>query len=157
MSAVIGMDFVEDGRAFCHGRLRSRRPARSISKEPKCSTASSFEKYHGELPPAIAFRLRGTKSNRDAIGAAITLEPALPANALCFRLARVFFRSTARMCSSALDRSRDRCAPRFAGPAAWCRNCTIFRSIIGSGWKRDAEPSRMEPFKARVKKYGSLS
>ena len=27
-----------------------------------------------ELPPAIAFRLRGTKSNRDAIGAAIAIE-----------------------------------------------------------------------------------
>ncbi len=27
-----------------------------------------------DLPPSIAFRLRGTKSNRDAIGAAVTVE-----------------------------------------------------------------------------------
>src|SRR4029077_18749553 len=28
----------------------------------------------GDLPPSIAFRLQGTKSNRDAIGASVTIE-----------------------------------------------------------------------------------
>src|SRR5260370_12954730 len=31
----------------------------------------------GDVPSAIAFRLRGTKSNRDAIGAAVTVETEL--------------------------------------------------------------------------------
>ena len=73
ISAAVGMDFLEDGRAFAladfdqDGRLEVLVKNRNA---PQLRLARNVMK---ELPPSIAFRLRGTKSNRDAIGAAVTL------------------------------------------------------------------------------------
>ncbi len=74
VSGVVNLDFAEDGRAFTladidhDGRLEVILKARN---------APQLRILHNAMPAighSIAFRLRGTKSNRDAIGAAITLQ-----------------------------------------------------------------------------------
>ena len=98
------------------------------------------------LPPSIAFRLRGTKSNRDAIGAVVTVETELgppdPMQSDHCKLDRDFFRSTAKTCSLDWEQRRARCARRFAGRAGWCSNSTICRSTTGCGLKK--APSHLE-------------
>ena len=49
---------------------------RKSCQESQCSATSADEETIANLPPAIAFRLRGNRSNRDAIGAAVTIESA---------------------------------------------------------------------------------
>ncbi len=74
VSAVVGLDFIEDGRSFAlsdfdhDGRLGIFLKNRN---EPQLRLLKNVA---GSLPSSIAFRLQGTKSNRDAIGAAITIE-----------------------------------------------------------------------------------
>jgi tetratricopeptide (TPR) repeat protein/thiol-disulfide isomerase/thioredoxin len=74
VSAVVGMDFLEDGRAFAltdfdhDGRLEVFLKNRN---GPQLRVLKNVVKG---LAPSISFRLRGTKSNPDAIGAAVTVE-----------------------------------------------------------------------------------
>jgi len=74
VSGVVGLDFIEDGRAFAladfdhDGRLEVFLKNRN---RPQLRILKNLMK---DLPPSIAFRLRGVKSNRDAIGAAVTVE-----------------------------------------------------------------------------------
>ncbi|MEY2412449.1 MAG: hypothetical protein QOD84_1055, partial [Acidobacteriaceae bacterium] len=74
VSGAIGLDFIEDGRAFAlsdfdhDGRLEAFVKNRN---SPQLRLAKNVMKG---LPPSIAFRLSGRgKSNRDAIGAAVTV------------------------------------------------------------------------------------
>ncbi|MGA8488878.1 MAG: tetratricopeptide repeat protein [Terriglobales bacterium] len=74
VSAVVGVDFVEDGRAcaladFDHdGRLEVFLKNRN---GPQLRLLKNVMK---DLAPSISFKLRGVKSNRDAVGAAVTVE-----------------------------------------------------------------------------------
>jgi len=74
VSGAMGLDFLEDGRAFGladfdhDGRLEVFLKSRN---GPQLRLLKNVMKY---LPPSIAFRLHGSKSNRDAIGAAVTVE-----------------------------------------------------------------------------------
>jgi Flp pilus assembly protein TadD/peroxiredoxin len=74
VSGAVGLDFLEDGRAFAladfdhDGRLEILLKNRN---GPQLRLLSNVVK---DLPPSICFRLRGVKSNRDAIGAIVTLQ-----------------------------------------------------------------------------------
>jgi Flp pilus assembly protein TadD len=74
ISGVVGLDFGEDGRAFsladfdCDGRQEI------LLKSRNAPQLRLLKNTISDLPPALVFRLSGSKSNRDAIGAAITIE-----------------------------------------------------------------------------------
>ena len=125
-------------QSICPGRFRSRWPARSVSQESQCSAVAAAEECQcTNLPPSIAFRLRGTKSNRDAIGASVTIETSVgPADAHASGRIRFSFPAQQRYLLRPRETQQDRCARRFAGPAAWCRSFTIFRSITEFGSKK---------------------
>jgi tetratricopeptide (TPR) repeat protein/peroxiredoxin len=74
VSAVVGMDFVEDGRAFALADFDHDGRLEMCLKNRNAPQLRLLKNVMEGLPPSIAFRLRGTKSNRDAIGAAITIE-----------------------------------------------------------------------------------
>jgi len=73
VSGALGLDFLEDGRAFAladfdlDGRLE-------VFLKNRNGPQLRVLKNVMDLPPSISFRLQGRKSNRDAIGAAITLQ-----------------------------------------------------------------------------------
>ncbi len=74
VSGAVEMDFLQDGRSFAladfdhDGRLEGFLKSRNA---PQLRVLKNAIK---DLPPSISFRLRGAKSNRDAIGATITVE-----------------------------------------------------------------------------------
>jgi tetratricopeptide (TPR) repeat protein len=74
VSAAIGLDFVEDGRAFALADFNHDGRLEVFLKNRNGPQLRLLQNVMGDLPPSIAFRLRGTKSNRDAVGAAITVE-----------------------------------------------------------------------------------
>ncbi len=77
ISGVIGMDFLEDGRAFALADFDHDGRQEVFLKNRNAPQLRLLKNTMRNLPPAIAFRLRGTRSNRDAIGAVITLETEL--------------------------------------------------------------------------------
>ena len=74
VSGAVDLDFLEDGRSFALADFDHDGRAGSVSQKPQCSAVAPAEKCAEDLPPSIAFRLRGIKSNPDAIGAAVTVE-----------------------------------------------------------------------------------
>jgi Flp pilus assembly protein TadD/peroxiredoxin len=74
VSGAIGLDFPEDGRSFALADIDHDGRLEVILKNRNAPQLRILHNGMKELGDSIAFRLRGTKSNRDAIGAAITVE-----------------------------------------------------------------------------------
>ncbi len=73
VSGAVGLDFLEDGRAFALADFDHDGRQEVLLKNRNGPQLRLLKNVIPELPPSIAFRLRGVKSNRDAIGAAITI------------------------------------------------------------------------------------
>jgi len=74
ISGVLSLDFVEDGRAFAVADFDHDGRQEVFLKNRNAPVLRILKNVMPSLPPSISFRLRGTKSNRDAIGAVITIE-----------------------------------------------------------------------------------
>ncbi len=74
VSGIVGMDFLEDGRAFVLADFDHDGRQEVLLKNRNAPHLRLMKNVMERLPPSISFRLRGVKSNRDAIGAAIMLQ-----------------------------------------------------------------------------------
>jgi tetratricopeptide (TPR) repeat protein/peroxiredoxin len=73
VSGVAGLDFVEDGRAFALADFDHDGRLEIFLKNRNAPQLRVLHNVMQELPASISFSLRGTKSNRDAIGATVIL------------------------------------------------------------------------------------
>ena len=74
ISGVIGLDFVEDGRSFAMADFDLDGRQEIFLKNRNAPQLRILKNVTESLPPSISFRLRGIRSNRDAIGAVITIK-----------------------------------------------------------------------------------
>ena len=74
VSGAVGLDFIEDGRAFALADFDGDGRLEVLLKNRNAPQLRLLKNVAAGLPPSIAFRLRGVKSNRDAIGATVTVE-----------------------------------------------------------------------------------
>jgi tetratricopeptide (TPR) repeat protein len=74
VSGVVGLDFLEDGRAFALADFDHDGRLEVFLKNRNSPQLRLLKNMMKDLAPSIAFRLSGLKSNRDAIGAAVTVE-----------------------------------------------------------------------------------
>jgi len=74
VSGTVGLDFLEDGRSFALADFDRDGRQEVCLKNRNGPQLRVLKNVMEPLPPSIAFRLRGTKSNRDAIGAVVTIE-----------------------------------------------------------------------------------
>jgi tetratricopeptide (TPR) repeat protein/peroxiredoxin len=74
VSGVVGMDFIEDGRSFALSDFDHDGRQEVFLKNRNGPQLRVLKNVMKNLPPSIAFNLRGTKSNRDAIGAVVTVK-----------------------------------------------------------------------------------
>ncbi len=74
VSGAVGLDFLEDGRSFALADLDHDGRLEIILKNRNGPQLRIVRNQMQDLGDSIAFRLQGTTSNRDAIGAAITLD-----------------------------------------------------------------------------------
>jgi tetratricopeptide (TPR) repeat protein len=75
-SGVAGLDAIEDSRAFALADLDHDGRLEIVLKNRNAPQLRVLRNATKDLPASISFRLHGTKSNRDAIGAAVTIESA---------------------------------------------------------------------------------
>ena len=73
-SGTAGLDFPEDGRAFVLADLDHDGRLEIILKNRNAPQLRILHNSMKDIGHSIAFRLRGQKSNRDAIGTAVTVE-----------------------------------------------------------------------------------
>ncbi|HEX7698724.1 MAG TPA: FG-GAP-like repeat-containing protein [Candidatus Acidoferrum sp.] len=76
VSGTVGLDFLEDGRSFALADLDQDGRLEVVLKNRNAPQLRILRNAMKHLGNSIAFRLRGRKSNRDAIGAAVTVEAA---------------------------------------------------------------------------------
>src|SRR5262249_3205995 len=74
ISGAAGHDYLEDGHAFALADFDHDGRQELVLKNRNAPQVRFLKNVIPDLPPSIAFRLRGTKSNRDGIGAVVTLE-----------------------------------------------------------------------------------
>ena len=74
VSGVAGLDLLEDGRSFALADIDHDGRLEVIVKNRNAPQLRILRNAMMELGDSIAFRLQGTRSNRDGIGAAVTLE-----------------------------------------------------------------------------------
>jgi len=74
VSGVAGMDFLEDSRTFALADFDHDGRMEVLLKNRNGPQIRFLKNVMPRLAPAIAFRLQGKKSNRDAIGAVVTIE-----------------------------------------------------------------------------------
>jgi len=77
VSGALGLDFLEDGRSFALADFNRDGRIEIFLKNRNTPQLRLLQNIVPDLPSSIAFRLQGTKSNRDAIGAKITLDSEL--------------------------------------------------------------------------------
>jgi tetratricopeptide (TPR) repeat protein len=73
VSGAIELDFVEDGRSFALGDFDHDGRLEILLKNRNAPQLRLLKNVVTDLPPSISFRLQGKRSNRDAIGAVITV------------------------------------------------------------------------------------
>ena len=74
VSGTCGLDFPDDSRSFVLADLDHDGRLEVVLKNRNAPQLRILRNAMKEIGNSIAFRLRGTKSNRDAIGAAVTVE-----------------------------------------------------------------------------------
>jgi Flp pilus assembly protein TadD len=74
VSGAVNLDFLEDGRSFALADFDHDGRQEVFLKNRNAPQLRMLKNVAEELPPSIAFRLRGVKSNPDAIGAAMTVD-----------------------------------------------------------------------------------
>src|ERR1700747_2929259 len=74
VSSAVGLDFPDDSRAFALADLDHDGRLEIILKNRNAPQLRILRNTMKEIANAGVFGLRGTKSNRDAIGSAITVE-----------------------------------------------------------------------------------
>jgi tetratricopeptide (TPR) repeat protein/peroxiredoxin len=74
VSGAVGLDFLEDSRAFALADIDHDGRLEVILKNRNAPQVRILHNAMKEIGDSISFRLRGYKSNRDAIGAAVTVE-----------------------------------------------------------------------------------
>jgi tetratricopeptide (TPR) repeat protein/peroxiredoxin len=74
VSGAVGLDFLDDARSFVLADLDHDGRLEVVLKNRNAPQLRILHGVGKDLGNSIAFRLRGIKSNRDAIGAAVTVE-----------------------------------------------------------------------------------
>jgi tetratricopeptide (TPR) repeat protein len=74
VSGIVGLDCVEDSRTFALADFDHDGRQEMVLKNRSSPQLRFFKNVIPDLAPAIAFRLTGKKSNRDAVGASVTVE-----------------------------------------------------------------------------------
>ena len=74
ISGIAGLDFIEDSRTFALADFDHDGRIEILLKNRNGPQVRLLKNVMPELGSAIAFRLQGKKSNRDAVGASVTLE-----------------------------------------------------------------------------------
>jgi tetratricopeptide (TPR) repeat protein len=148
VSAAVGLDFVEDGRSFAVTDIDHDGRLEVVLKNRNAPQLRVLKNVIQDLPPALAFRLQGTRSNRDAIGASITIETDAGRQTRMLQAGSGFLSQHSKDVFFGLGATKGPVRPSIRWPSGLVQelqNLPVNHRI----WVEEGEePSRLEPFQA---------
>jgi tetratricopeptide (TPR) repeat protein len=157
VSAAVGLDFIEDGRSFALADFDHDGRLEIVLKNRNAPQIRLLKNKIVNLPPSLAFRLEGSKSNRDAIGASVTIETASGRQTKMLQAGSGFLSQHSKELFFGLGETNApvRASIRWpSGLVQELRNLPLNHRI----WvKEGAESQRIEPFKQESRKQGTSS
>jgi tetratricopeptide (TPR) repeat protein len=147
VSGAVGLDFLEDGRAFALADFDHDGRQEVFLKNRNGPQLRLLKNVMQDLPPAISFRLRGTKSNRDAIGAAITVETESGRQTRFLQAGSGFLSQHSKEVFFGLGAAKGRVRASIRWPSGMVQELHDLPMNHRVWVTEGSEPSRMEPFK----------
>lgn len=148
VSGAVGLDFLEDGRAFALADFDHDGRQEVFLKNRNAPQFRILKNVVGALPPSIAFRLRGSKSNRDAIGAAITIETDVGRQTRFLQAGSGFLSQHSKDVFFGLAAAKGDIRASIRWPSGLAQELHGLSANHRIWVTEGAEPSRIEPFKA---------
>ena len=147
VSGVVGLDFLEDGRSFALADFDHDGRQEVFLKNRNAPQLRLLKNVMAALPPSISFRLGGNKSNRDAIGAVITLATAAHRQIRSIQAGSGFLSQHSKEVFFGLGDVKGPVKASIRWPSGLVQelqNLPVNHTI----WVEEgSSPSRMEPFK----------
>ncbi|MBI3477511.1 MAG: VCBS repeat-containing protein [Acidobacteria bacterium] len=151
VSGAVGIDFLEDGRAFALADFDHDGRQEVFVKNRNAPQLRILQNVLDDMPPSIAFRLEGSKSNRDAIGAVVTLETASGRQMRTLQAGSGFLSQHSKDVFFGLGNVKDVVKASILWPSG-TRQELHELPINHRIWiKEGSEPSRIEPFSLKAK------
>jgi tetratricopeptide (TPR) repeat protein len=156
VSGAVGLDFIEDGRAFALADFDHDGRQEVLLKNRNAPQLRLMKNVMADLPSAIAFHLRGTKSNRDAIGAAVTVETELGGQTRMLQAGSGFLSQHSKEMFFGLGDAKGPVKLSIRWPSGLVQQLNGLPQDHRIWIEEGAEPSRMEPFQ-RVRHHSAPS
>src|SRR5947209_2767987 len=147
VSAAAGLDFIEDSRSFALADIDHDGRLELVLKNRNSPQLRILKNVAKAIPPSIVFRLQGTKSNPDAVGAAVTNESGSRTQTQTVRVGSGFLTQHSKEIFFGLGEHQGpvRAAIRWpSGAVQQLADLPVNHRI----WVQEGkQPSRIEPFK----------
>jgi tetratricopeptide (TPR) repeat protein len=150
VSGVVGMDFVEDGRSFALADFDHDGRQELFLKNRNAPQLRMLKNGMEELPPSLVFCLQGTKSNRDAIGAEVTVETELGHQTRSLQAGSGFLSQHSKEVFFGLGESKGPVHASIRWPSGLVQNLRDLPSNHRIWVIEGSEALRAEAFKART-------
>ena len=147
VSWALGMDFLEDGRSFALADFDHDGRLEVFLKNRNGPQLRILKNVIENLPPSITFRLRGTKSNRDAIGAVITLETESGRQTRSLQAGSGFLSQHSKEVFFGLGEAKGPVRATIHWPSGLVQDLHDLPLNHRIWVEEGSEPSRVEPFK----------
>ena len=152
VSAVVGLDFIEDSRSFALADFDQDGRLELVLKSRNAPQLRVLKNIVTDLPPSIVFHLTGVKSNRDAVGASVTVETGSRRQTQTLRVGSGFLSQHSKALLFGLGDARGPLRAVIRWPSGLTQELQDI-PINHEVWVEEGnKPSRVEPFKKRATK-----
>lgn len=155
VSAVVGLDFIEDSRSFALADFDQDGRLEFVLKSRNAPQMRILKNVVKDLPPSVVFHLTGTKSNRDAVGASVTIEFASRRQTQTVRIGCGFLSQHSKALLFGLGDDKGALGAVIRWPSGLVQNLRDI-PINHNVWVEEGkDPSRIEPFKSSTPQSAS--
>jgi tetratricopeptide (TPR) repeat protein len=146
VSGIVGLDCIEDSRTFVLADFDHDGRQEMVLKNRNSPQLRLFKNVMPDLAPAIAFRLTGKKSNRDAIGACVTVETESGRQTLWLQAGSGFLAQHSKELFFGLGAAKGAVRATVRWPSGLLQNLADLPLNHRVWVEEGVPPSRIEPF-----------
>jgi len=147
VSGVVDLDFLEDGRSFALADFDHDGRQEVFLKNRNAPQLRLLKNVTEQLPPSISFRLRGIKSNPDAIGAVVTVDRESLRQTKSLQAGSGFLAQHTKDVFFGLGQGKGPVSASIRWPSGLVQQLHDLPINYRVWVEEGAAPSRMEPFK----------